>query len=98
MRLLKRVVKMIIPPRMIPYVLYLRNGRRPRLAILDISAVCNAQCPFCPRVFMPEGRKKGFMTMELFEKCLTEIKGQGIRDVRLYATSEPTLHPVLERS
>jgi len=92
-RLLKRFAKMIIPLRFIPYIQYLRNGRRPRLAILDISAVCNAQCPFCPRVYMPEERTKGFMTMELFERCITELKAQRIKDVRLYATSEPTLHP-----
>lgn len=65
----------------------------PLLVIMDIAAVCNAQCPFCPRVYMPEERKKGFMTKELFEKCLVELKQHKVKDVRLYATSEPTLHP-----
>jgi MoaA/NifB/PqqE/SkfB family radical SAM enzyme len=89
----KKIALRIIPHRFLPYIQYILHNRRPTTAILDIAAVCNGQCPFCPRVYMPEERKKGFMKKSLFEKCLTELKAQGIKDVRLYATSEPTLHP-----
>lgn len=75
------------------YMRYLLNKRRPRLAILDIAASCNASCPFCPRVFMPRERQKGFMTKELFEDILRDLTRCGIHQVRLYSTAEPTLHP-----
>lgn len=92
----RELVRAIIPHRFVPFIRYLWNKRRPSLAILDITAVCNAQCPFCPRVYMPEERTKGFMKMELFERCVNELKAQRIKDVRLYATSEPTLHPCFD--
>ena len=61
--------------------------------ILDISASCNAKCPFCPRVFMPEERSKGFMTLDLYEKILDDAKKNNIIKLRLYSTAEPTMHP-----
>jgi len=61
--------------------------------IVDIAASCNAQCPFCPRVFMPEERSKGFMTLELYEKILDDAKNNNIKKLRLYSTAEPTMHP-----
>lgn len=60
---------------------------------IDVSASCNAQCPFCPRVFMPEERSKGFMTLELYEKILDDAKKNNIKKLRLYSTAEPTMHP-----
>lgn len=61
--------------------------------IVDIAASCNAQCPFCPRIFMPDERAKGFMSLELFEAILDEAKKNNIHTLRLYSTAEPTLHP-----
>lgn len=66
---------------------------KPSEIIVDIAASCNAKCPFCPRVYMPEERAKGYMSMELFEATLVEAKRNGIRRLRLYSTAEPTLHP-----
>ena len=60
---------------------------------IDICAVCNAACPFCPRVYMPEERKKGFMPIEYYERLLKEAHEIGIRKLKLYITSEPSLHP-----
>ena len=64
--------------------------------ILDVCGACNAQCPFCPRIYMPEARAKGFMSDEVFETALSEAKNFGIKDIRLYATAEPTLHPKID--
>lgn len=61
--------------------------------IVDISASCNAKCPFCPRVFMPEDRSTGFMSVELFELTLKEAEKHKISNLRLYSTAEPLLHP-----
>lgn len=65
--------------------------------IIDISASCNAQCPFCPRMFMPKERSKGFMSLELFEQILNDAKEYGIYKLRLYSTAEPTMHPKFDQ-
>ena len=65
--------------------------------VVDISASCNARCPMCPRIYMPEERSKGFMSLELFEYSLSEAKKNGINLLRLYSTAEPTLHPDFEK-
>jgi len=69
----------------------------PSLMILDICGVCNAQCPFCPRVHMPEERAKGFMYEAIFEKAIAEAKKLNITNIRLYSTAEPTLHPDFDK-
>lgn len=61
--------------------------------IIDISASCNAKCPFCPRIFMPHERSKGFMSLELYMKILNDAKDNNIKKLRLYSTAEPTMHP-----
>ncbi len=66
---------------------------KPREMIVDLCATCNAQCPHCPRISMPEERSRGNMSPEVLDRCLAEAKAHGIRDIRLYSTAEPTLHP-----
>ena len=70
---------------------------RPKMMILDVCGVCNAQCPFCPRVHMPEERSQGFMDEEVFEKSIAEAKKLDIKYIRLYSTAEPTLHPEFDK-
>lgn len=65
----------------------------PSEIILDISASCNAVCPFCPRVFMDQDRSKGYMSMEVYKFALEEAQRHSIKRLRLYSTAEPTLHP-----
>jgi MoaA/NifB/PqqE/SkfB family radical SAM enzyme len=65
--------------------------------IIDISAACNAKCPFCPRNFMPNERKKGFMELSLLKKIIYDAKENKVNTVRLYATAEPTLHPEFDK-
>ena len=59
---------------------------------LDIAATCNAQCPFCPRVYMDEERLVGTMDYERVENILLEAKDFGIKILKVYITSEPTVH------
>lgn len=72
---------------------YFFQKPKPREIIVDICAACNASCPFCPRIYMPEERSKGYMDMDLFRFILAEAKREGIKNIRLYSTAEPTLHP-----
>lgn len=72
---------------------YFFQRPKPKEIIIDISAACNATCPFCPRVYMPEERSKGYMNLELFKFILKEAKKEKIKNIRLYSTAEPTLHP-----
>jgi len=71
----------------------LLDGVTPAGMILDICGNCNAACPFCPRVHMPAARAKGYMSDEVFNTALDEAETYGIKNIRLYATAEPTLHP-----
>lgn len=66
---------------------------KPSEIILDISASCNAACPFCPRMFMDAHRSKGYMSLELYTFSLDEARRYGIKRLRLYSTAEPTLNP-----
>lgn len=72
---------------------YFFEQPKPKEIIIDICAACNAACPFCPRMYMPEDRSKGYMKIELFKFILSEAKKEGIKNIRLYSTAEPTLHP-----
>jgi radical SAM protein with 4Fe4S-binding SPASM domain len=72
---------------------YFFQKPKPKEIIIDICAACNATCPFCPRIYMPEERSKGYMDLELFKFILKEAKKEKINKIRLYSTAEPTLHP-----
>ena len=72
---------------------YFFEKPKPKEIIIDICAACNAACPFCPRLYMPEERSKGYMSLDLFKFILAEAKREGIKNIRLYSTAEPTLHP-----
>ena len=65
----------------------------PKTLRIDITAFCNAKCPFCPRVAMPEARATGKMPIEKFTSIIEEAKAIGIKTLKLYITSEPLLHP-----
>tara|TARA_A100001015_G_scaffold209112_1_gene234079 strand:- start:6782 stop:7324 length:543 start_codon:yes stop_codon:yes gene_type:complete len=66
--------------------------RKPTTLRLDIAATCNAQCPFCPRVYMDEDRLIGTMEFENVKKILVEARDFGIKKLKVYITSEPTVH------
>ena len=66
---------------------------KPTTLRLDIAATCNAQCPFCPRVYMDNDRLIGTMDYQRIQKVLIDAKKFGIKILKVYITSEPTVHP-----
>ena len=76
---------------------YFFQKPKPKEIIIDICAACNASCPFCPRLYMPQERSKGYMDLELFKFILEEAKKENIKNIRLYSTAEPTLHPEFDQ-
>lgn len=66
---------------------------KPTTLRLDIAATCNAQCPFCPRVYMDNDRLIGTMDFEKIKETLIQAKKFGIKILKVYITSEPTVHP-----
>lgn len=65
----------------------------PKTLRIDITAFCNAKCPFCPRVAMPQERSTGRMSIENFTSIIEDSRTFGIKTLKLYITSEPLLHP-----
>jgi radical SAM protein with 4Fe4S-binding SPASM domain len=76
---------------------YFFQKPKPKEIIIDICAACNAECPFCPRLYMPKERSKGYMDLDLFRFILKEAKKENIKNIRLYSTAEPTLHPDFDK-
>jgi MoaA/NifB/PqqE/SkfB family radical SAM enzyme len=89
----KSSARRLIPPGMRLRATHALFRLRPQQMIIDLCATCNALCPFCPRIYMPEERSKGTMARHVFDICVAEAKRHDVRDVRLYSTAEPTLHP-----
>ena len=79
------------------YLRFLLRGHLPLEVMIDVSSGCNSQCVYCPRQMMPEDRKNKYMPMVVFNKVLSEMRRYGIRQVRLYSTGEPLLHPDFSR-
>ncbi len=59
---------------------------------IEITNVCNLQCPFCP----PHNRKPEFMSLENFEKILNQIKPY-TEYICLHVKGEPLLHPDFDK-
>lgn len=94
MKLLKTLIKNKISNKLILRSKYMigKTGL-PKTLRVDITAFCNAKCPFCPRVAMPEERSTGRMSIENFTSIIKEARIFGIKTLKLYITSEPLLHP-----
>lgn len=72
---------------------FFKKAGYPKTLRIDITAFCNAKCPFCPRIAMPDARLSGKMSLEKFSSIITEASKFGIKTIKLYITSEPLLHP-----
>src|SRR5574343_405021 len=62
---------------------------------IEITNICNLKCIMCPQSYDACGRKKGFMTTQLFEKIIDDISSdERTKDgiVGFHITGEPTLH------
>jgi len=59
---------------------------------MELTNNCNLHCLFCPTGTSVSVRNKGFMTDEVFQKIISDIKGKKI-GLRFIRWGEPTLHP-----
>ena len=63
---------------------------------LGISENCNAACPFCYREFY-NPKPKGFMSEEVFNSILEQVRQiDSIKSLSL-TVAEPTLHPLFDK-
>ncbi len=65
---------------------------------LEITNACNLKCPHCYRTLaLDKGTfgKQGFMTWELFTKCIDEGAQKGLCSVKFNYMGEPLMHPQL---
>ena len=75
-----------------------RNGLfSPSLIYLEVTNHCNAACIMCPHKKMKRG--KGFMSWELFQKIIDELKTCGRKEpmIFLHLVGEPLMDPLLFR-
>ncbi|MCX5714676.1 MAG: radical SAM protein [Candidatus Omnitrophica bacterium] len=61
-----------------------------KLLEIELTNNCNAHCIMCPVHRMK--RKKGFMTIEVFEGIITKSQKYGMEWIRLCGIGEPLLH------
>ena len=74
------------------YNFFLRKRQFPPYINIEITNVCNLECPMCPNPKIPEG-KKGYMALELFRKIIEEIDRFGTSNLMFVKQGEPLLHP-----
>lgn len=67
--------------------LYLKTYKK---IYIEITNVCNLACSFCPKT----KRKPGFMSVDLFERILGQVRGKG-KYIYFHIMGEPLLHPKL---
>lgn len=62
---------------------------------IETTNVCNLQCINCPNSSMK--RKKGFMDMKLYNKCIDECYEIGINCITLTGVGEPLLNTQIDK-
>ena len=60
---------------------------------VELTNCCNIQCNMCPVGTNVMKRPKGFMSDEVFMRCVENIKKYHIQGVRFIRWGEPVLHP-----
>ncbi len=64
----------------------------PFAAGIELTNYCNLACPECASGSGTMKRKKGYMSISLFEKIIDEA-GSGLMHANLYFQGEPMMHP-----
>ncbi len=73
-----------------------RNALRPRMIICETINACNADCVFCP--YRQQTRKRGVMSLEVFEKVLADYGEMGGGNFSLTPmVGDVLLDPLLEK-
>jgi len=69
-------------------------SRKLRAIMVEMTNTCNARCPLCPTGAEKLDRDKGFISVELFKKIVTEVNGfETPFQFISYNYGEPFLHP-----
>jgi radical SAM protein with 4Fe4S-binding SPASM domain len=70
-------------------------SRFPDHVDVEISTLCNMQCPMCytPTEAFKRRVKKGFMEFPLFKKIISECAENKVYSIRLSLRGEPFIHP-----
>lgn len=77
---------------------YAGQGNTPDVPIhvdIELSSVCNLQCPMCPQGSLPVS-SKSFIDINLAKRIIDECQDIGVLSVRLNWRGESTLHPQFE--
>lgn len=65
---------------------------------IELSAICNNTCQYCPAPEQHKHRPVGYMAWETFERCIEaviELADRGAqKQVNLFGIGEPTLNPL----
>lgn len=66
---------------------------------IEASSLCNMNCIYCAHSRKNHGVYEGNMSMELFERVISDIKAfpQKVKLIDLYAFGEPLCHPYLAK-
>ena len=64
----------------------------PRYIDIELTNSCNFKCLMCPTGNLSQTRKTGFMSDDVFDKVLVDIKPH-LTPLRFIRWGEPTLHP-----
>lgn len=70
------------------------TAKYPGMIILDITNVCNFECPHCPQPAMAaqDGYRARFFDFDAFTRLVDEIKDKNVRFLRFTGDGEPMLH------
>lgn len=68
-------------------------GRIPKNIVVEINNTCNLDCPMCGT--QKAKRKKGEMSLELFEKIIKRIEKLGYRTIAIHTVGEPFFYSKL---
>lgn len=66
----------------------------PSVLSLEFTNYCNLKCPYCTSPL--DLREKGFMTLEVLNKIVSELKNRKINRIQIVGNGESTLHPQFE--
>jgi len=93
--IIRRIFKDSKYTRIVPKVYYnffLKKRQFPPYIHIEITNVCNLKCAMCPNPLIPED-KRGYMTLDLFQKIIHEIDSFGVSNIMFVKQGEPLLHP-----
>ena len=68
-------------------------GAFPLFVDIEVTSVCNLQCPFCATTFREKEISKGFMPSDIVKKIIDEGADNNLYGVKFNIRGEPLLHP-----